>query len=397
MPDGIRWVGLDVHARESTLAVFDQATGEVVTRRVVGRPHELLPALRQIPRPARMVYEAGPTGYGLARRARAEGIEVAVCAPGKTDRPASDRVKTDKRDAIRLARLLAAGELVLVTIPSIEREQLRDLVRCREDIRADLMRARHRIGKFLLRREIYYEGPAVAWTLKYRSWLTSVRFADQASRATWPTISTRRCADRPPCPGRGRAAQLALTAPCAPTIARLRCLRGIDTLTAFGLCAEIGEWERFDHPDQPAAYLGTSPSTPPARTPVGVDHQGGLHARAAAAGRGLLALPARARRRTGARAPPARTRARDHQHLLESATPAERPLAPAQRRPPQARRDRCGRRRARARGVLLDTATLTRPDPVPPASLPAGDPPTQAAPLPPKQKTTTRRRLTNSR
>ena len=109
MPDGIRWVGLDVHARESTVAVFDQATGEVLTRRVVGRPHELLPVLREIPRPARMVYEAGLTGYGLARRARAEGIEVAVCAPGKTDRPASDRVKTDKRDAIRLARLLAAG------------------------------------------------------------------------------------------------------------------------------------------------------------------------------------------------------------------------------------------------------------------------------------------------
>jgi transposase len=94
-----------------------------------------------------MVYEAGPTGYGLARRARAEGIELAVSAPSKTERPPADRVKTDKRDAIRLARLLAAGELTLVTIPSVEREQLRDLVRCREDIRADLMRARHRIGK----------------------------------------------------------------------------------------------------------------------------------------------------------------------------------------------------------------------------------------------------------
>jgi hypothetical protein len=82
MPDGIRWVGLDVHARESTLAVFDQATSEVVTRRVVGRPHELLPWLRGVERPARMVYEAGPTGYGLARRALAEGIEIAVCAPG---------------------------------------------------------------------------------------------------------------------------------------------------------------------------------------------------------------------------------------------------------------------------------------------------------------------------
>ena len=106
-----------------------------------------------------MVYEAGPTGYGLARRALAEGIELDVCAPGKTERPPADRVKTDKREAVRLARLLAAGELVLVTIPSVEREQLRDLVRCREDIRVDLTRARHRIGKFLLRREIYWEGP----------------------------------------------------------------------------------------------------------------------------------------------------------------------------------------------------------------------------------------------
>ena len=184
MPDGIRWVGLDVHARESTIAVFDQTTGEVVTRRVVGRPHELLPVLREIPRPARMVYEAGPTGYGLARRARAAGLELGVCAPSKTERPPADRIKTDKRDAIHLARLLAAGQLTLVTIPSVEREQLRDLVRCREDIRIDLQRARHRLGNFLLRREIYCEGPAEAWTLKYRSWLTSVRFADHASRAT---------------------------------------------------------------------------------------------------------------------------------------------------------------------------------------------------------------------
>jgi transposase len=183
MADGIRWVGLDVHARQSTVAVFDQATGEVLTRRVMGRAHELLPVLREIPRPARMVYEAGPTD-GLVRRALAEGIELSVCAPSKTERPAADRIKTDTRDAIRLARLLAAGELTLVTIPSVEREQLRDLVRCREDIRHDLTRARHRIGGFLLRREIYWEGPGEAWTRKHRSWLTSVRFADHASQAT---------------------------------------------------------------------------------------------------------------------------------------------------------------------------------------------------------------------
>jgi hypothetical protein len=103
---------------------------------------------------------------------------------GQDRAPAGGPGQTDQRDAIRLARLLAAGELTLVTIPSVEREQLRDLVRCREDIRTDLMRARHRIGKFLLRREIYWEGRGEAWSRKHRSWLTSVRFADQASRAT---------------------------------------------------------------------------------------------------------------------------------------------------------------------------------------------------------------------
>jgi transposase len=250
-----------VHARESTLAIFDQATGEVTTKRVVGRPHELLPWLRAVERPARMVYEAGPTGYGLARRARAEGIELGVCAPGKTERPPADRIKTDKRDAVRLARLLAAGELVLVTIPSVEREQLRDLVRCREDIRVDLARARHRIGGFLLRREIYWEGTGEAWTRKHRSWLTSVRFADHASQATLAdylhahdVLIARRDQVE------ADLATLAVSAPCAHTVARLRCLRGIDTLSAVGLCAEIGEWERFDHPDQLSAYLGIVPS-----------------------------------------------------------------------------------------------------------------------------------------
>src|ERR1039458_9184139 len=138
---------------ESTIAIFDRETGELTTKRVVGRPHELLAWLRGVTRPARDVYEAGPTGYGLARRARAEGIEVAVCAPTRTDRGPTDRVKTDKRDAIRLARRLAAGELTMVTVPSVEHEQLRDVVRCREDIRVDLMRARHRLSKVLLRHE----------------------------------------------------------------------------------------------------------------------------------------------------------------------------------------------------------------------------------------------------
>jgi len=240
------------------------------------------------------VYEAGPTGYGLARRALAEGIELGVCAPGKTERPPADRVKTDKRDAIRLARLLAAGELTLVTIPSVEREQLRDLVRCREDIRLDLMRARNRIGKFLLRREIYWEGPGEAWSRKHRAWLTSVRFADRASQATLAdylhahdVLIARRDQVE------ADLAAVALSVPCAPTLARLRCLRGIDTLTALGLCAEIGEWERFDHPDQLASYLGIVPSehTTGQQRRLGAITKAGPRPRPAAAGRGGLPLP----------------------------------------------------------------------------------------------------------
>ena len=86
MPNGMRWVGLDVHAHASAVAVFDNETGEVITRRVIGRPLEVLDVLRELPRPVRAVYEAGPTGYGLVRRARAEGIEMAVCSPGNIER-----------------------------------------------------------------------------------------------------------------------------------------------------------------------------------------------------------------------------------------------------------------------------------------------------------------------
>ena len=131
----------------------------MITRRVNGRPIETLDVLRELPQPMRAVYEAGPTGYGLVRRARAEGLEVVVCSPGNIERRAGDRIKTDKRDAIRLARLFAAGDLRPVWVPSEEQEQLRDLVRCREDLRADLMRARLRLAAFLLRRERYLARP----------------------------------------------------------------------------------------------------------------------------------------------------------------------------------------------------------------------------------------------
>ena len=119
---------------------------------------KILDWIRSLPAPVAVTYEAGPTGFGLARSLIAAGIDVLVAAPSKLQRPSGDRVKTDARDAAHLARLLHLGEIVEVTIPTVEQEAARDLVRAREDCRGDLMTARHRLSKLLLRQGIVYYG-----------------------------------------------------------------------------------------------------------------------------------------------------------------------------------------------------------------------------------------------
>jgi transposase len=155
---------------------------------------------------------------------------------------------------------LAAGELVLVRVPEPAEEQMRDLVRAREDVRVDLMRARHRLSKFLLRREIVFPGPGRAWTGRHRDWLAGLRFDDPASEITFADmlhahdglISRRECLQ-------GALAELVPSSPWADQVARLRCLRGIDTLSAVGLCGEVGDFGRFAHPRFLASYLGLVP------------------------------------------------------------------------------------------------------------------------------------------
>jgi len=120
-------------------------SGEVFKAQLSGSPAAVLQWFATLPGPVRAVYEAGPTGFGLARAARAAGVEVMVCAPGAIPRQPGDRIKTDTRDALKLARLLAAGQLRPVVVPAPELEALRDLVRAREDLRGDLMGARHRV------------------------------------------------------------------------------------------------------------------------------------------------------------------------------------------------------------------------------------------------------------
>jgi transposase len=188
--ESMRWVGVDVHAKESLAAVLDPATGEINTQRISGRPGEaVLEWLATVAPPFRAVYEAGPTGYGLVRRARERGLDVVVCAPGHILKNATDHIKVDKRDAVRLARLLSAGELRLVRVPEPDEEQLRDLVRSREDLRVDLTRIRNRIGKFLLRREIYAPQHTETWGVLHRKWLRGLVF-DDSGRFRHPRFLT---------------------------------------------------------------------------------------------------------------------------------------------------------------------------------------------------------------
>jgi transposase len=253
-------VGLDVHAKATVAAVLELESGELRFRRIGGPPRSVANYREGLPGPVLATYEAGPVGYGLARETTPE-VEVRVCAPGSIPRKPGDRVKTDRRDAERLVRSLLAGELSFVRVPSVEEEQFRDLARCRECARADLMRARHRLGRFLVRREIEFAGPGGSWSEAHHRWLRSLEFADHASRSVFNDylvgvffLEGRRA---------GLDAQIEIAAPCSPwavTIANLRCLRGISTTTAYGLCCEVGDFRRFERPTGLSSYLGIVPS-----------------------------------------------------------------------------------------------------------------------------------------
>src|ERR1700716_1355030 len=165
-------VGLDVHATKIVASVLDGDTGELQTFAMSGDTAGTAGFCAGLPRPVRVAYEAGPTGYGLARELQRRGIECVLAAPSKIPRASGDRVKTDRRDAELLVRLLLAGKLHAVRVPGPEEEALRDLVRAREAVRVDLMRCRHRLSKLLLRHGIpawhYRKRPAIGKKLSDR-------------------------------------------------------------------------------------------------------------------------------------------------------------------------------------------------------------------------------------
>ncbi len=170
-------VGLDVHALSVVAHAVDEETGKIARARLCPAHDEVLGWLRELRAPVWVAYEAGPTGFGLARAINDAGMECVVAAPSKLQRPAGDRVKTDARDAAHLARLLRLGEITAVRVPERDIEAVRDLVRAREDARADLMRVRHRLSKLLLRQGIVYYG-GTPWTCSHEEWLRRQRFSD---------------------------------------------------------------------------------------------------------------------------------------------------------------------------------------------------------------------------
>lgn len=259
MLETMTYVGIDVHARSTHAAALDVDSGELRRARFGGGLDELIEWLQTLPPPVKGCYEAGPTGYGLYRAAAAAGLKLEVVAPSKTPRAPGDRVKSDRKDAELLARLLLAGQLKPVAVPPPPFEAARHLARAREQVRGDLMRCRHRVAKLLLLHGRVYAGSA--WTKTHRRWLAQQRFDEAATELAYidclaavdGLIARKQALDE-------RLARLAFEGDWSPTVARLRCFRGIDTLTAFVLALEIGDFDRFPRPAKLAGWLGLVPS-----------------------------------------------------------------------------------------------------------------------------------------
>ncbi len=278
-------VGLDVHVRSVVACGLDGLTGELFERRLTPDHGEVVAWIRSLPGPVAVTYEAGPTGFGLARFLTAEGIRCAVAAPSKLQRPSGDRVKTDVRDARHLARLLHLGEIVAITVPSVEQEAARDLVRAREDVRGDLMSARHRLSKLLLRQGIVYCG-GKPWTASHDLWLRARRRTEVFTRpglglafdiAYDTMLATVARRDRLDAAVTAMAGDSEFT----PVVTRLGCLRGVSTLTSFGLAVEIGDWRRLSGRSI-GAYLGLVPtesSSGGSRSQGSITKTGNGHAR----------------------------------------------------------------------------------------------------------------------
>jgi transposase len=258
------YVGLDVHKKSITVAVASAETHEPARSlgRVANDVPRLLRKLRRLGPPAtiRVCYEAGPTGYGLHRRLVAEGYSCDVVAPSKTPKKSGDRVKTDRRDATKLAHFLRSGDLTVIRVPTPEEEALRDLVRAREDAKQVETNTKRRLGSLLLRHGRIWPKQS-HWTKEHLEWVSSQSFEHPATTEAHAHYlgevhrlrETLDELDR-------RIAETAQTMERADLIRALPVLKGIKVFTASAIVADVGDLRRFPSPGQFMSFLGLTPS-----------------------------------------------------------------------------------------------------------------------------------------
>ncbi len=277
MKDSTIWVGLDWHADSVVGSVF-AATGSEPLERLEGVPDarglaRLTRRLKGLGRDVRCVYEAGPCGYEPQRTLARAGIACAVAAPSLIPRRPGDRVKTDRRDAEKLGRFYRAGELTLITIPDRGQEALRDLVRAREDAKVDLLRRRHRLGKFLLRYGYRYRDGS-AWTQRHWRWIRSIHFQQPHAQAVFEQYQAAVVEELEQVAQLDHLLQEAAQAPeLAAKASRFQTLRGVATRTALTLIAEIGDLRRYAKASQ---FMGATGLVPTEHSSGGQRHQGAI-------------------------------------------------------------------------------------------------------------------------
>jgi len=264
MDDGTtRYLGLDVHKATITVAVADAGSQPTLYGTIANDPSAVRKLVAQLGRSAKLsvAYEAGPTGYALHRQLVGLRVECQVVAPALIPKRAGDRVKTDGRDAITLARLLRSGDLTPVWVPGEEDEALRDLVRARYDAKADVLRAKHRLSKFLLRRGVQAPHGVKAWTVRYQAWLNQLTFPQAAAQVVFEDYrATVRAAEE-----RIRRLEKDLQR-CAEDsrqiglISALQALRGIGPLSAVTIVAETGDLRRFHNAPAFMSFTGLTSS-----------------------------------------------------------------------------------------------------------------------------------------
>jgi transposase len=263
-PEVVRkFVVFDVHKNSLVAGLLSPSGGAVEVERIENTERAVRRFVGRLggPEGLAVAYEAGPGGFALYRLLCELGVACDIVAPSLVPVRAGDRVKTDRRDAKKLVRLYRAGELVFVRPPSLEQEGLRDLVRCREDLRRARTAARHQVAKQLLRHgRIFREGKK-SWTLRHRAWVRRQRLDDVlAQRALEHALAHLDSLDAQLQAIDAELEQIARSEPWCDPVRWLTAFRGISTRTALGLLAEIGDWKRFAHPRELMSYLGLVPT-----------------------------------------------------------------------------------------------------------------------------------------